>query len=501
MAALLALGCDDGTDQTPTEVDASTEIVEPDAGTELPDQGQPDADLTMDAGQDPADAAVIEVGDVVCKEGQDPRPSNWGLESHCKGQSADYERLFDDTRVHRIDLTITPEVHAAAMADLTDILGEPGERRQPGGFADQNPMWFEAQVEYDGLLWTHVGMRYKGNSSLQSVWSSNGKKLSFRFNFDKFEDAHPEIDNQRFFGFKKMTFSNGFKDDSLIRDKLAADTFRAGGVPAAQSSFVRIYADLGEGPVYFGLYTMIEDPSDEMIEAQFEDDSGNLYKPDGDSATWTSMDPEDFVKESNEDEADWSDIEAAVAALNASRQDAAAWRETFEAHVDVDAFLLYLAINQTMVNWDSYGSMTHNYYIYANPADEGRIVWFPWDLNESFMSGGRGGNSSEVMLDSVGAQWPLIRNLLDDPVYRVRYVEYLELVLQDVFGAELDAQAERYHALIAPYVNGEIEAEAAPYSNLSNAASFTTALSSARSGLLTHIAGRRQAVRDAIDSE
>jgi spore coat protein CotH len=87
-------------------------------------------------------------------------------------------------------------------------------------------------------------------------------KLSFRFNFDKYEDEHPDTKNQRFYGFKKMTFSNGFKDSSLIRDKVAADLFRAAGVPAARGTFVRVYLDHGDGPVYMGLYTMIEDPSD-----------------------------------------------------------------------------------------------------------------------------------------------------------------------------------------------------------------------------------------------
>ena len=50
-----------------------------------------------------------------------------------------------------------------------------------------------------------------------------------------------------------MTFSNGFKDDSLIRDKVAADIFRNAGVPAARGAFVRVYVDFGEGPTYFGL--------------------------------------------------------------------------------------------------------------------------------------------------------------------------------------------------------------------------------------------------------
>ncbi len=476
-------------DATPTADDGAAL----DAGA--PDGDAPDADLPPDAG--------APLTGVTCAEGQDPRPAHWGIESHCKGQPPAYDRVFDDSRVHRIDLRIDAETHAAAMADLTDILGEPGRGGRPGAFSDQTPMWFEAEVTYDGLTWTHVGMRYKGNSSLQAVWSSGGKKLSFRFNFDKFEDAHPEIDNQRFFGFKKMTFSNGFNDDSLMRDKLAADLFRLGGVPAARGVFAEVHADLGEGPVYMGLYTMIEDPSDELLGVQFDDDSGNLYKPDGTTATWASVDPDDWVKETNEDDGDWQDVIDAVAALNGDRSDAAAWRATLEAHVDVDAFLRSLAINQSIVNWDSYGFMTHNYYVYADPSDGGRLVWFPWDLNEAMLVRGmRGSDPTEVMLDGVGASWPLIRFLLDDPVYRARYVDLLaEFLAIGLDAADLTARIEREHALIAPYVNGEVQAEASPYSNLSRAGAFDTSIEGGGTALLPHLAGRRVAVQAAIDAE
>ena len=49
-----------------------------------------------------------------------------------------------------------------------------------------------------------------------------------------------------------------------------------------------------------GLYTMIEDPSDDMLEAQFGDDSGNLYKPDGEGAKWARFVQDSFVKKTNE---------------------------------------------------------------------------------------------------------------------------------------------------------------------------------------------------------
>ena len=433
------------------------------------------------------------------------RPDGWGLASHCSGVEADYERLFDDTVVHRIDIELSAEDHAATMDDLDEILGGGGAPPGPGGDADVDvePMWVPVTVRYDGLTWWQVGMRYKGNSSLRSAFNSGVRKLPFRLGFDRYEDDHPELQDQRFFGFKKMTFSSGFKDDSLIRDKVAADVFRAAGLPAARGSFAAVHVDVGDGPVYFGLYTMIEDPSNRMLDSQFDDDSGNLYKPDGDGATLTSFDVEAMQRKTNEEDPDYSDVEGLIAALN-DDDDAGAWRAGLDAVFDVDSFLTLLAHNQAMVNWDSYGWMTHNYYLYADPSDDGRFVWFPWDLNEALLepqaggpgSGGMAGADS-VLLDEIGDGWPMIRFLLDDPVYSERYRAELETALLGAFEADaLKEKMARYSGLIAPYVVGA-DGEAAPYTNLASASAFNNSLTG-NGGLFDHVDERHAAVQDAL---
>ena len=145
--------------------------------------------------------------------------------------------MFDALVVHRIDIEVSAANYQAQIDDLTSILGSPGGTGMMGGGGrpmnggaggldrSQDPMWVPVTLRFDGREWTQVGMRYKGNSSLHSAWGRGVKKLSFRLSFDKYENEHPELDDQRFYGFKKMTFSNGFSDNSLIRDRLAADIF------------------------------------------------------------------------------------------------------------------------------------------------------------------------------------------------------------------------------------------------------------------------------------
>lgn len=62
-----------------------------------------------------------------------------------------------------------------------------------------------------------------------------------------------------------------------------------------------------------------------------------------------------------------------------------------------------------MQNWDTYGRMTHNYYLYNNP-ESGKLEWIPWDNNEALQDGKMGGALS-LSLSEVGVNWPLaIRN-------------------------------------------------------------------------------------------
>ena len=254
-------------------------------------------------------------------------------------------------------------------------------------------MYVPVTVTYAGRTWTQVGMRYKGNSSLMGVNTETGGKIPFRLDFDRYEDQDPAIRNQRFYGFQKLTFASNVGDDTQLHEALAVEVFRDRGVPAARAAFYRVYVDTGSGAEYWGLYTMIEDPADgAMLDAQLGGSGGNLYKPEGFAANWSlPFDAESFGKKNNEKAADFSDVQGAVTALHASRDDARMWRAALEARFDVDLFLQWLAVNTVIQNWDAYGGMPHNYYLYSPPKRKGQLRWIPWDHNFAFGAGPMGG--------------------------------------------------------------------------------------------------------------
>lgn len=367
----------------------------------------------------------------------------------------------------------------------------------PGNLVAEDPSWVPVTISHDGRVWPFVGMRFKGNSSLNFTWKSGGRKFGFRLTFDKFEDDHVETKDQRFYGFKKMTFAPAFGDASMLRDVLAAELFRAHGLVVARAAFYEVWVDSGDGPIFWGLYTMIEDPADQLVERAFPGDTGNMYKPEGSGANFTAFDPAGFPKKTNESEADWSDVEAAIAALHADRSDAAAWRQKLESAFDVDTFLAWLAANQTLQNWDVYGAIAHNYYLYGDPTHAGRLTWIPWDHNESLKPGKMG--DSSMAHTGVGEQWPLIRFLLDDPVYRQRYTDEVAAFMAGPFHPDaLFPLAEQLHALVAP----SVAAEAQPYSHLpTGVADFTASLETGSEALFPHVEARRAAAQALLDGD
>lgn len=513
------------------------------------------------------DAEVINVS-TQNEEGADPetttaseddesvaRPEGWGEESHSNDADPNYEVVFPQDTVNKITITIAPEEYEAMQANMVELFGEQGnDERGPGGgrggfgpqdgerperpadgempegrpegerfegerpgggfgggfgrgggdMTPENPMWVSATIQFEDDVWTNVGVRYKGNSSLTSGWRSGTEKLPFKLDFDEFEDDYPEIDNQRFYGFKQLSLANGFSDASFLRDAVTYDILEEAGLPSTETAFYEVFLDHGEGPVSLGLYTMIEVIDDTSIDRYFGDDDGNIYEADGSAASLAEgtfeQIADSFQKENNEDEGDWSDIEELYNVLHAEQRttDPDAWRASLEAIFDVDGFLEWLAISAVIQHWDTYGAMNHNFYLYNDPASE-QLTWISWDHNMSMSTGGgpgggspRGGDfgapnaadgaqasgdadafannepgpggrggpgNRNVTLDkaNVGENWPLIRYLLDEPTYYDAYINYVEETVAGPF--DPDKMAETYQQmaeLIEPYAAADV---------------------------------------------
>jgi spore coat protein H len=408
---------------------------------------------------------------------------DWTTETHSNDAEPNFAVVFADNEVKRIDLVITADRWQAMLDDMTELYGSFGVNTggPDGGFSDENPIFVPAEILFEGKEWYRVGVRFKGNSSLASTWKSGNMKLSFKLDFDEFEEDYPEIKNQRFYGFKKLSLKNNYDDLSQMREKVSSDIFRSAGLASPRTAFYTVYVGHGDGPIYFGLYTVVEEISDTVIDTQFADNDGNLYEPDGDAASFTagSFNKADFGKENNEDAADWSDIEGLFAALHDATRTSnpAAWRSKLDAVLDTDTFLKYLAVNTVIQNWDTYGKMTHNYYLYNNP-DNGLLTWIPWDNNEALQNGKMGGSLPLNFSGLSSSQWPLISFLYADKTYKGIYDTYVEETINSSFNtSDIQATYSTYATLISPYATTELEG----YTFLRSSSDFETAVSTLKS--------------------
>lgn len=357
---------------------------------------------------------------------------DWTATTHGSAAAANYNIVFNEDSVNRLDIVISADEWSDMQNDLSSVLsGSSGQ----GDFSDQKPQYFPCDIMFNGKQWYNVGVRYKGNSSLERAAQENIGKLPFRLNFDNFEDEFPETTDQRFYGFKELSLGSNYNDESLMREKSASDLFRDFGVPAVHTAFYEIYVDKGNGPEYFGVYTLTEIVFDTFLKDQFGSESGNCYKPEDDGAQFyeSIFSVDDFELKTIGTPSDKSDIKAMCTALNSSTRtsDAASWRSDLEALFDVDGFLKYLAVNNTIQNWDTYGNMAHNYYLYHDPQDD-LIKWIVWDNNEAFTSGGRSSSLSFGMSE-VGSEWPLIKYLIEDDTYLATYKNHINSFITTSF--------------------------------------------------------------------
>lgn len=465
----------------------------------------------------------------------------------------DYSIVFPQNRVNTIEIALTKADWDSINVDMKNKFGNefgkgrgfPGPGMMPGagqrppmspdgrGFPPMGggpmgggglqlgkgePNYVAASLKFNGKTWQKVGFRLKGNSTLMMSWGQGIYKLPFRLSFDEFEKQFPETKNRRFYGFKELSMAPAANDNSLIREKVTADIFRMAGIPAAQTAFYKVYIDFGEGSKYCGVYTMVEVIDDTMVKTQFAKDSGtmpggtsegNIYKPE---STFGRFNPKQFEKKNNIKKADFSDVQAFVKALNDSVRltNSVQWRSDLEKTFNVPHFLKYLAINNVITNWDTYGAMAHNFYLYNSPTK--KLTWIPWDNNEAMSTrgpggmrpivggglppegfqppegfgtppamppmGGRGGFGTGVSLDLAGVDknWPLIRYVADDPIYFSQYKAYVKEFTETVFTlAKMQKLFAQNHALIAPFVNGK-EKEIKPYSQLRDEVGFSNSL-------------------------
>ena len=151
---------------------------------------------------------------------------DWTIATHSSIAPINYDVVFPQDKVNRFDITISSDNWEAMQSDVEALYGSsntsaggPGVGGPPpmgggGSKVDENPIYIPCNLEFNGVNWYNVGIRYKGNSSLKA-YSNGVKKLPFRLEFSEFEDDYTEIKGQTFYGFPALSMSSNYNDKSF----------------------------------------------------------------------------------------------------------------------------------------------------------------------------------------------------------------------------------------------------------------------------------------------
>jgi spore coat protein CotH len=329
--------------------------------------------------------------------------------------------VFDDSKVHTIHLIVSGDDYAKLGKKPFD--------------------WVKAAVEIDGESFSEVGLREKGNSS------AGIRSVQEPFKID-FGDC---TKGQRCHGLKMLVLNNGFKDPTLLREKLAYDLFRAAGCPASRAAHAAVYVT-AKGSFeksYFGLYTMVEHVDEVFLDERFGGHEGNLYKPEGMQDLFGRAD-ENRIKDkkavelkTNEQVDDRTRLIEFVKAVADGKSDLEKW-------LDVDSFLAWLVANTALVNLDSYAGTGHNYYLYDDPK-KGRFVVIPWDLNEAFANFQMGPPEDHLDWDvfaPFAGKKALIERVLGVAANRTKYAAMLKSFCEKHFAPKgMNGRIDALHKL------------------------------------------------------
>ena len=389
------------------------------------------------------------------------------------------DRLFDNTRVHTIDIV---------MDDWDSFIDNA-----------QSEEYYAASLVIDGEAYKNVGIRGKGNTSLSTVSSLNSQRYSFKVEFDQYDST------KSYHGLDKLSLNNLIQDSTKMKDYLTYTMMAEFGAVAPLCSFVYITVN-GED---WGLYLAVEGIEDGFLQRNYGSDYGELYKPDsmsfgGGRGNGKNFDISDFMSSDSgqsfdgfdpssafgngqmgnlnfggmggfgmgssdvklqyiDDSIDsysniWNNAKTDITAADQQRLIESLYKlseyQQLESVVDVESVIRYFVVHNYVCNGDSYtGSMVHNYYLYEK---DGQLSMIPWDYNLAYgtFQGGNAQSTLNTPIDSpmsngTGDDRPMWYWILSDESYTQLYHQYYEEFLGSV---DVSSIIDNAYVMIKEYV-------------------------------------------------
>lgn len=348
------------------------------------------------------------------------RGPEWRDATHGKLDVPDTAGAFPLSARRTLLISFRERTWDTILAAMTNACGPDGTSASCTGSGldlfESVSAWHEADLLADGVKWASVGIRLRSNSELANAWKARTNRFPFRITTDKWEKERPSIDNQRFYGFQKLSLNSLADDSTMLRHQVSSAVYRSHGVPAFRSTLVKLKVANGSGindTLDLGVYSLREQIDGPMLSRWFSGNDGNLYEPKSMLAASDATNSAAFAGDDNDKT--YTDVLAFMGALhNADRTTApASWRARLQGTFDVTGFVNWLAISTVLGDRGSYGNENDNYALYA---DGGTLRWMALDLDKTLPTGANGPLRSVWHQDEVAAGASLIANVLADSV-------------------------------------------------------------------------------------
>lgn len=325
-------------------------------------------------------------------------------------------KLYDDSHIPRIDITINPQ----SLLWMYNNVQSDSEHVATVRFKNN---WIDEVVD-------SIGFRIRGNTSRVS------KKKSFKVSFNSF------IKGREFYGVDKLNLNGEHNDPSIIRAKLSFDLYKDIGKKASRANHTMLYIN----DKYYGLYISVEHIDDEFLEKNFTDDSGNLWKClypanlvfiNNNPLTYKNLVSDGrpvYELTTNETVGDYSKLSKLIDVLNNTATPALP--DSLESILDVPGVLKYFAMNILLGSWDDYRSLMNNYYLYHSPSED-KFHLLPYDYDNTFGIDWFSINwttaNPYTFPKAVSGYRPLADRLIENNQYRDLFTRFLSFYRSEVF--------------------------------------------------------------------
>lgn len=314
-------------------------------------------------------------------------------------------------------------------------------------------------VKINGTQYDSVAVKYKGNSSYNSVNIKNPIHISL-----------DEYKNHSYQGYRDVKLGNGYADPSMIREVLSYYILK-NYMDCPKSNFAQLYIN----GAYIGLYSNDEAINKKFCAEHFYSSTNPFVKCNPTVAPTaaiksnlktitTATDSSSYFNYYElKSKVGWHDFVSFTNTVSVSTT-------SLSVAMDMDRAIWMLAYNSVLVNLDSYtGVFAQNYYLYKDNTQRYNPIM--WDLNMSFGGFPFVGSSNTSMgtlsianqqqlsptIHATDVYWPLINDVMANPMYKRMYIAHMRTIMNEMFAGNLyQTKAAQLQTVIDTAVQSDV---------------------------------------------